>query len=143
MAIDNVTDKIRKVLLNYDLEIEMAKAQLRKAYAKVSCFKDSKSHYEQQIYYTGQLDKIKYQTYIEQLKKNKKKVLQDISNIIDMYYPEYKYVWIKYCIECKQAKVIAKELKIHHKTVHKIIRKINRDLINYGIVEGEQQQDES
>lgn len=137
MKIKNVVNKIRAVLFNYDMEIEQAKAQLRKAYAKTSCFKDSKIHWQQEKYYSGEIEKIKYQSYINQLKKDKQKVLQDISNVLDIYYPEHKHVWLEYCLKNKLPKMIAKELDIHTAKVKKIIRLINQDLINYGILEND------
>ena len=137
MKIKNVVNKIRAVLFNYDMEIEQAKAQLRKAYAKTSCFKDSKIHWQQEKYYSGEIEKIKYQSYINQLKKDKQKVLQDISNVLDIYYPEHKHVWLEYCLKNKLPKMIAKELDIHTAKVKKIIRIINQDLINYGILEND------
>ena len=80
----NVARKIRAVLLNYDMEIEQAKAQLRKAYAKTECFKDSKIHWQQEKYYSGEIEKTKYKTYIEKLRIAKKKVIGDISRILDI-----------------------------------------------------------
>ena len=150
MKIKNVADKIRLVLYNYDMEIEQAKAQLRKAYAKTECFKDSKIHWQQEKYYSGQIEKIKYQTYIEQLRKAKRKVLDDISIILDIYYPQIKHIWLEYCLKNKNSRQIAKELNIHGATVKKAIRQINADLINYGILdyqenieqEGEEIEDE-
>ena len=134
----NVARKIRAVLLIYDMEIEQAKAQLRKAYANTECFKDSKIHWQQEKYYSGEIEKTKYKTYIEKLRIAKKKVIGDISRILDIYYGQHKHIWILYCIENKQPKEISKELNVHHKTVRKIIRMINEDLINYGILDDQE-----
>ena len=104
MKILNVADKIKAVLINYDLEIESAKAQLKKAYAKSSCFKDSKIHWQQDRYYSGKIEIVKYQTYIEQLRKCKKELIEDLEKVLDVYYPLHKRIWLMYCLAAAAVK---------------------------------------
>lgn len=127
----NVAEKIRKVLVSFDLEIETAKAQLKKSNTQVYCFKDSTKVYEKNKYYYGLLNQVKYKEYIRQLQQQKMDFLKQLNNVLNLYYSTYSDLWIQHFIHNKDIDEIVRENKIKKSTIKKIFKMMNQDLINY------------
>ena len=127
----NVAEKIRKVLVSFDLEIETAKAQLKKSNTQVYCFKDSTKVYEKNKYYYGLLNQVKYKEYIRQLQQQKIDFLIQLKSVLNLYYSTYSDLWIQHFIHNKDIDEIVRENKIKKSTIKKIFKMMNQDLINY------------
>ncbi len=138
IVIKNAADSIRKVLFNYDLELVAAQGELKLAEAKVLRYKDEQNNKSKTLWANALIDEAKLNTFIEQLTKGKNETYAALEEILSIYTPKYKKIWLMYFIGNYTYEEIAEATNYTIDGISYTIKKIKKDLIDRGLLEEEE-----
>lgn len=137
----NATEKIRKILFNFDLELTASLGELSLAQAKIQRYASKKNKRELEFYTSAKIDEVKIETYIEQLTKGKNETYEALERILETYTPKYKKIWLMYFIGNQTYEEISATTYYSYNNVKKIIKKLKKDLVDYGLLPKEAEED--
>lgn len=137
----NAAEKIRKILFNFDLELTASLGELSLAQAKIQRYASKKNKRELEFYTSAKIDEVKIETYIEQLTKGKNETYEALEKILETYTPKYKKIWLMYFIGNQTYEEISATTYYSYNNVKKIIKKLKKDLVDYGLLPREEEED--
>ena len=125
-----IIEKIRRLLMNYDLAIVEAKGTIELKATEVGKYKtiQGKKAKSQFIKYSKQ--KQITEIYLDELITNKNKLLENLNIILDKYQPRYKEIFVYYFLENKNYDEIADLTCYSKDTVNKIIQRLKSEIID-------------
>lgn len=138
----NAAEKIRRILFNFDLELTASLGELSLAKARVQRYADKKNRKELEIYTSACIDEAKLNVYIDQLTKGKNETYESLEKILETYNPKYKKIWLMYFIGQQTYEEISSKTYYSYNNVKKIIKKLRKDLISYGMIPLEKEDEE-
>lgn len=138
----NGAEKIRRILFNFDLELTASLGELSLAKAKVQRYASKKNKREIEFYTSACIDEVKLSVYIEQLTKGKNETYEALENILETYSPKYKKIWLMYFIGQQTYEEISSKSCYSYNNVKRVIKKLRKDLIDYGLIEKVEEENE-
>ncbi len=133
-VIKTAADSVRKILFNFDLEMTASVGELKLARAKTLRYKNPKNNREKEIYTNARIDEEKLKVFIQQLTAGKNETWQSLEQILEIYNPKYKKIWLMYFISQYTYEEIAQKTNYSVDGVNFIIQKLKKDLIDLNLI---------
>lgn len=130
-APSNALEKIKKTLINIDLEIVSADARLKVANANMEKLRDAKKPYLKKSYVSWAIEERKLTIYRARLIETKNEIYAAIESLLKTYRPKYREIWVLHFIQGHPIEEIAIVTKYADRHVKRIIASMRRDLIAY------------
>ena len=132
----NIIARIRKLILNFELSIEYAKAEIKLREADMKLFESSltspkKKSYRKQQYLNAKIDKEKLEIYLYDVTKARDELHKDLDRVLNNYRPIHKQVIKMFFFEDKTYQEIADTTHYSFDFVKDIISNFKRDILNY------------
>ena len=126
-----IADSIRAILLNCDLRLVYAQGEIESARAEFEMHARLDSAFHQRKALTAKAKMGCYKTFMKNVNKTKKEVMDGLNHVLDRYSPKKKRIWIMYFIEQATTQEIANEMNYVSRNVEYIISEFRRDLEEY------------
>lgn len=126
-----IVEKIKQLLLNYDLTIAYANGEIAIRKATMELYKGSKNKYQQKKFIEAKVDKERFEIFIEDVNHAKQEISENVSLILDKYQPRYKQIFIAYFLEGKNYDDICELTHYSKDAINKIIHKLKQDLLTF------------
>lgn len=126
-----IADNIRKILLNCDLRILHAEAELKIAQQehKLHSKLGSKNDIKKSLLAKARAEA--YKIYIKTINEVKGEVSFNLNQVLSRYTPKYKKIWTMYFIEQASIDDICTAVAYSRGNVNKIIQKLKLDLCHH------------
>lgn len=124
---ENVIDKIRTLLLNYDLALDYAKGEINYHDCNMKLYANSQKKKEKARYISHKIDKEKFEVYYDEIVKAKEDVLVILNSVLDKYIPIYKTIFIMKYFQQREIECIANQTGYSSAGIYKILNKIRKD----------------
>lgn len=127
----NVLDKIKRLLLNYDLLLDYAKGErdLRLNYMNLN--KQVKTKAGQKLYILSKVELDRFNIFIEEITKAKEELLNNLSNTLEMFEEKNHKILKKYYLENKSVDEIAKSYRRKPKDVEAVVSAFALNIISF------------
>ncbi len=123
-----VVDRIRVLLFNYDLAIQMAQTEIKKRTADIELYKGHGGKMGRKLL-VAKVEKERYEKYINELVILKNELIEGLEIILDKYSNSYKKVFMLYFIEKKSLEEIKKQTCYSLTAIKYIVNKFRNELI--------------
>ena len=128
-ACTNAAERVRKVLFNYDLEIEASIGELKFHRARIIRFKNAKQGRGLENLTYSRIEEEKLLVYIEQLTLGKNETYKAIESVLNTYNPTYKKIFFMHFISKLSHQEIADMTNYSLAHIKRIIKKLKKDFI--------------
>ena len=125
----NVVERIKVLLMNYDLEITYARGQVRSLEITMKLYQGDKRKDRKAKFLNAKVDKERFEDYIDELLDAKREIMDNISIILSNYTPRYKDVFILYFFENKTYDEICDKTNYSRDAIKTIIAKLKSMVI--------------
>lgn len=126
----NIVDKIRKLLMNYDLTVAYALGEITIRKEIMELYKGDERKPNQKKFIQAKIDVERYEVYVEEIVKAKKELVDNLNYVLSRYTERYRSVFWLACIEKKSFKEISEQTGYSYDTVNKIVHKVKEDIIH-------------
>lgn len=127
----NIIANIRKILLNCDLTINYAKAEIRLREATMELHRGSQKKHRQRAFIDAKVDKERFEIFIEEIESLKNEVLQNLEIIFDKYTDKHKQVFLYFFLQQKSYDEIAELTNYSKPTINYIVSKLKEDILTF------------
>ena len=124
-----VVERIKKLLLNYDLAIAYGKGEIDFRTAEMNKY-EGVNGYGYKKFIVAKVEKARFEIYVAEMESAKKELLDNLEIITDKYIGKYKQVFYSYFIEGKTYQEIAEITNYSFEAIKVIIRRLKGELIN-------------
>lgn len=135
----NAAERVRKVLFNFDLELEASIGELKFHQARIIRFKHAKQGRGLENLMYSRIEEEKLLVYIDHLTQGKNETYQALESVLNTYNPTYKKIFIMHFISHLSHQEIADMTNYSLVHIKRIIKKLKKDLINLDGGETEEQ----
>ena len=133
----NVVARIRRLLLNYDLTVAYALSEIEIRKNVMDLYRGDTRKPSQKKFVQAKVDKERFEIYIEEVVKAKKKLENDVLYVLNRYTPRYKDIFWMACIQQKTYEEISQITGYSYDAVYKIVHKVKSDVISKFAVDNE------
>jgi DNA-directed RNA polymerase specialized sigma24 family protein len=126
--IQTVVDRIRVLLFNYDLAIQMAQTEIKKRTADIELYKGHGGKTGRK-FLVAKVEKERYERYVNELIILKNELIEGLEIILDKYSNSYKQVFMLYFIERKSLEEIKRQTCYSLTAIKYIVNKFRSELI--------------
>lgn len=127
----NVLEKIKRLLLNYDLLIEYAKGELGIRAAYMDLNKKVKTKAGKKLFIVSKVEYERFSMFIDELNAAKSRLLNNLNNILEMFEDENKEIIRSYYFENRTIDEIAEEKNISKKYIDDVIKVFSSNIISF------------
>ena len=128
---NNVIDKIRRLLLNYDLTVGYALGEIKIRQEIMDLYRGDNRKPSQKKFVQAKIDIERYEIYVEEIVKAKKELENNLMFVLNRYTPKYKDIFWWACIEQRNYAEIEELTDYSYPTIKQIVRKVKEDIIGY------------
>lgn len=125
----NVVDKIRRLLLNYDLTVAYALGEIEIRKDIMDLYRGDDRKPSQRKFVQAKIDLERFEIYIEAVVAAKKELESNLMYVLNRYTERYRAVFWLHCIENKTYEEIAEKTGYSKDAIKKIIHKVKEDVI--------------
>ena len=126
-----VVDKIRSLLLNYDLTVAYALGEIKIREEIMRLYKGDDRKPSQKKFLQAKIDAERYEIYVEAVVAAKKELEKNVLFVLDRYTSHYKKVFWLHCIEQKTYDEISVVTGYSYEACKKICHRVKEDMIAY------------
>lgn len=134
---NTVVDKIRRLLLNYDLTVAYALGEIEVRKSIMDLYRGDTRKPSQRKFIQAKVDKERFEIYVEEVAKAKKELKDNVLYVLNRYNPKYKDIFWMACIEQKTYEEISQITGYSYDAVYKIVHKVKNDIISKFTVDNE------
>lgn len=134
---NTIVDKIRRLLLNYDLTVAYALGEIEIRKQVINLYKGDERKPSQKKFIQAKIDAERYEIYVEEVVKAKKELEKNLMFVLNRYAPRYRDIFWWHCIELKSYDDIAAETGYSVVALKKIVHRVKEDVISFFNDEGE------
>ena len=134
---NTVVDKIRRLLLNYDLTVAYALGEIKIRQEIMSLYRGDTRKPSQKKFIQAKIDLERYEVYVEEIIKAKKELVDNLNYVLKRYNDRYQKIFWLACIEKKPYAEISDVTGYNYETIKKIVHKVKEDIIGWFIDEDE------
>jgi DNA-directed RNA polymerase specialized sigma24 family protein len=127
----NVVEKIRRLLLYYDLTIAYALGEIEVRKNIMNLYRGDDRKPSQRKFVQAKIDAERFEIYAEEVLKAKKELEKNLLFVLNRYTEHYKQVFWLHCIEGKTYDEISSKTGYSYEAVKKIVHKVKDDIISY------------
>lgn len=127
----NVLEKIKRLLLNYDLLIEYAKGELDIRAAYMDLNKKVKTKAGKKLFIVSKVEYERFSMFIDELNAAKSRLLNNLNNILEMFEDENKEIIRSYYFDNRTIDEIAEEKNISKKYIDDVIKVFSSNIISF------------
>lgn len=124
-----VVDKIRRLLLNYDLTVAYALGEIEIRKEIMNLYRGDDRKPNQKKFVQAKIDLERFEVYVEEIVKAKKELVDNLEYVLKRYTERYKSVFWMACIEQKSFKEISEITGYSYDAVNKIVHRVREDII--------------
>jgi hypothetical protein len=126
---NTVVEKIRRLLLNYDLTVAYALGEIKIRQEIMKLYKGDTRKPSQKKFVQAKIDLERYEVYVEEIVKAKKELVDNLNYVLKRYNDRYKSVFWLHCIEKKTYDEIVEKTGYSYEACKKICQKVKADII--------------
>lgn len=126
-----VVEKIRRLLLNYDLTVAYALGEITIRKEIMDLYKGDNRKPSQRKFIQAKIDFERYEIYVEEVVKAKKELEKNLMYVLNRYSSRYKDIFWKHCIEQKSYDEIAETTGYSVVALKKIVHNVKQDVIGW------------
>lgn len=128
---NNVVDKIRKTLFNFDLQIAQVEAEIknREEIMDLHCCSTKKKDLE--AFTIAKIEKENYEVFAYRLKEQKKNLVDRVSLIAKKYEGKYSQIFMLYFFENLSHQEIATRIGYSVSRIDHIVARMKKDIIYF------------
>lgn len=134
---NTVVDKIRRLLLNYDLTVAYAFGEIEVRKSIMDLYRGDTRKPSQRKFIQAKVDKERFEIYVEEVAKAKKELKDNVLYVLNRYNPKYKDIFWMACIEQKTYEEISQITGYSYDAIYKIVHKVKNDIISKFTVDNE------
>lgn len=127
----NVVDKIRRLLLNYDLTVAYALGEIEIRKDIMELYRGDERKPSQKKFVQAKIDLERYEIYVEEVVKAKNKLEKNLMYVLNRYTSRYKDIFWWHCIEQKSYDEIAEKTGYSVVALKKIVHNVKQDIIGW------------
>ena len=127
-CLSNVVERIRRMLLNYDLELARVEAEIALRQEKMdllACVNGAKAQKE---FLTAKVEKENYEVFRYRIIEQKKGLLRKVDLVASKYEGKYSKVFYMYFFEKASTEEICEKMKLKKIQVDCLIRRMEKDI---------------
>jgi len=128
---NNPIERIRKLLLNYDLEIERVKSEIAIRKENMAFYGNSARKEYLKKFAVAKVEKENYEVFLNRLNEQKNNLLKRLSVVADKYEGGYSKIFYMFFFEQRPYKEISLETGISEENIQRIVSKMRQDIIEY------------
>lgn len=131
----NIIEKIKRLLMNYDLSINYAQGELDIRHAEMNLYSNETTHKKKnRRYIVAKVEAERFEIFIEELQQAKAKLLNNVYNTLENYTPSQHEIIKQYFLENKPfADVVKNNPSESEDAIKKAINDFSRDMITFYI----------
>ena len=128
---NTVVDKIRRLLLNYDLTVAYALGEIEIRKDIMELYKGDDRKPSQKKFIQAKIDMERFEIYAEEVLKAKKELVDNLNSVLKRYTERYQKIFWMACIEKKPYAEISDKTGYNYETIKKIVHKVKGDVIGW------------
>ena len=128
---NTVVDKIRRLLLNYDLTVAYALGEIEIRKEIMALYKGDDRKPSQKKFIQAKVDLERYEIYVEEVIKAKKELVDNLNYVLKRYTERYQKIFWLALIEQKPYAEISDKTGYDYETIKKIVHRVREDIIGW------------
>lgn len=125
-----IVAKIKKLLLNYDLATEYAKAEIKLREDIMNTCSGTYKESDKRNYVNAKIERERFLVFLEEINKNRIHLIKRINDVLNRYHPRYKQIFYDVFFQEKTYYEVAQSSGYSLVAVKKIVRLLKEELID-------------